>query len=128
MRLKRTSPSLLSLSAPAYWFALAAQFTFAQKPILIMQLIYIVFVLASSVTSFPFSVNSLRTAVAQTTLHHVVRQVGNGVKGNQTGNNGSTGGTGLGDGKGVGFAGTGNDIDTGKFDHMHPLHLPSLSP
>jgi hypothetical protein len=93
-----------------------------------MQLIYIVFVPASSGTSFPLSVNSLRTAAAQTTLRHMVRQVGDGVNGNQTGNNGSTGGTGLGDGNGVGFAGTGNDIDTGKFDHLHPPHLSSLLP
>ncbi|KAK1673548.1 hypothetical protein BDP55DRAFT_633830 [Colletotrichum godetiae] len=42
------------------------------------------------------------------------RQVGNGVNGNQTGNSGSISSGGIGDGNGVGFAGTGNDIDTGK--------------
>lgn len=42
------------------------------------------------------------------------RQVGQGVNGNQTGNSGSVSETGIGDGNGVGFAGTGNDIDTGK--------------
>lgn len=41
------------------------------------------------------------------------RQVGNGVNGNQTGNSGSISSGGIGDGNGVGFAGTGNDIDTG---------------
>jgi hypothetical protein len=93
-----------------------------------MQLIYIAFILPSSGTSFSLSVISLRTAVARTTLHHVVRHVGDGVNGNQTGINESTDGTGLGDGNGVGFVGTGNDTDTGKFDHLHPLHLSSLSP
>lgn len=42
------------------------------------------------------------------------RQVGDGVNGNQTGSSGSiTNSGGPGDGNGVGFAGTGNDIDTG---------------
>lgn len=41
------------------------------------------------------------------------RQVGQGVNGNQTGNSGSVTSGGTGDGNGVGFAGIGNDIDTG---------------
>lgn len=50
------------------------------------------------------------------------RQVGDGVNGNQTNSSGSiTNSGGPGDGNGVGFAGTGNDIDTGMcYRAMHP--------
>lgn len=74
-------------------------------------------VLFSMTLAFPLSPSRLRTILTRSIIHPVVRQVGEGVNGNQTGNNGSTGGTGLGDGNGVGFAGTGNDIDTGIFFH-----------
>lgn len=54
------------------------------------------------------------------------RQVGDGVNGNQTDSSGSiTNSGGLGDGNGVGFAGTGNDIDTGMCSLL--LHASSLS-
>lgn len=53
------------------------------------------------------------------------RQVGDGVTGNQTESSGSiTNSGGPGDGNGVGFAGTGNDIDTG----MCSLLLHSSTP
>jgi hypothetical protein len=54
------------------------------------------------------------------------RQVGDGVNGNQTDSSGSiTNSGGLGDGNGVGFAGTGNDIDTGMCALL--LRVPTLT-
>lgn len=57
------------------------------------------------------------------------RQVGDGVNGNQTNSSGSiTNSGGPGDGNGVGFAGTGNDIDTGTssvlINTTAPMNLP----
>lgn len=53
------------------------------------------------------------------------RQVGDGVTGNQTGSSGSiTNSGGPGDGNGVGFAGTGNDIDTGMCSLLIHAHTP----
>lgn len=57
------------------------------------------------------------------------RQVGDGVNGNQTNSSGSiTNSGGPGDGNGVGFAGTGNDIDTGMcyvlLNTSAPMNLP----
>jgi hypothetical protein len=79
-----------------------------------MQIVLHVFLYAlmSTVLSLPISFTLLLDR--STRIHPLAsRQVGDGVSGNQTGDNGTTGGTGLGDGNGVGFAGTGNDIDTG---------------
>lgn len=93
-----------------------------------MHLLFVMSVFATTIASFPLSPNRFRITVARQTVRHVARQVGDGVNGNQTSNNGSTGGTGLGDGNGVGFAGTGNDIDTGKIPHLRPsIYTPITS-
>ncbi|PSN60340.1 hypothetical protein BS50DRAFT_593789 [Corynespora cassiicola Philippines] len=73
-----------------------------------------ILLLATTVTSFPLSLHSLSAYAARHKFSLAARQVGDGVTGNQTASNGSTGGTGIGDDNGVGFAGTGNDIDTGE--------------
>lgn len=68
--------------------------------------------LAMSASCLPFFQSSAVKSNTKSTLSN--RQVGDGVNGNQTDSSGSiTNSGGLGDGNGVGFAGTGNDIDTG---------------
>lgn len=68
----------------------------------------------------PVPQNSAVESTAKLSLSD--RQVGDGVNGNQTNSSGSiTNSGGPGDGNGVGFAGTGNDIDTGMcYRSMHP--------
>lgn len=57
------------------------------------------------------------------------RQVGDGVNGNQTNSSGSiTNSGGPGDGNGVGFAGTGNDIDTGTCSLLLHATIPKSRP
>ncbi|KAF4835152.1 hypothetical protein CGCTS75_v002893 [Colletotrichum tropicale] len=73
-------------------------------------MILIVFLAATSLAlPFPFNLGSLLAEEQSVSP----RQVGQGVNGNQTGNSGSVSSGGTGDGNGVGFAGIGNDIDTG---------------
>lgn len=65
--------------------------------------------LAASTSCLPFFQGSAVRPNSKPTISH--RQVGDGVNGNQTDSSGSiTNSGGLGDGNGVGFAGTGNDI------------------
>lgn len=65
--------------------------------------------LAVSTSCLPLFQWSAVKPNSKTTISH--RQVGDGVNGNQTDSSGSiTNSGGLGDGNGVGFAGTGNDI------------------
>ncbi|KAH7356204.1 hypothetical protein BKA66DRAFT_445868 [Pyrenochaeta sp. MPI-SDFR-AT-0127] len=78
-----------------------------------MRAVHIIIILISTTFAFPLSPGILRNVVTRSMFQPVARQVGDGVTGNQTNSNGSTGSTGLGDGNSVGFAGTGNDIDTG---------------
>lgn len=64
------------------------------------------------ISCLPIYQNSAVESTATSLLSD--RQVGDGVNGNQTNSSGSiTNSGGPGDGNGVGFAGTGNDIDTG---------------
>ncbi|KAF5505111.1 hypothetical protein CGCS363_v004134 [Colletotrichum siamense] len=73
-------------------------------------IIFLVFLAASSLAlPFPFNFGALFPEERLVSA----RQVGQGVNGNQTGNSGSVSSGGTGDGNGVGFAGIGNDIDTG---------------